>query len=166
LWLRDLIPVNLLSTWGERLVGVMFFGIGIWALRRALKHNVHTHKHEHDGERHVHVHVHDCRQHERLAAHRHIHTAFAIGTLHGLAGSSHFVGVLPMLALPTRTEAFGYLLAFGTGTILAMAIFSCVIGLVATRCAAKGDRMYRGLMSACSVAAMAVGCFWLATSWR
>ena len=38
LWLRDLIPVDLLSTWGERLVGVMLFGIGWWALRRALKH--------------------------------------------------------------------------------------------------------------------------------
>src|SRR6185503_3089777 len=52
LWLRDLLPVDLLSTWGERLVGVMLFGIGLWALRRALKHNVHAHEHEHDGDRH------------------------------------------------------------------------------------------------------------------
>ncbi len=29
LWLRDLLPVNLLSTWGERMVGVMLFGIGL-----------------------------------------------------------------------------------------------------------------------------------------
>lgn len=166
LWLRDLIPVTLLSTWGERLVGVMLFGIGLWALRRALKHNVHTHEHEHDGERHVHVHVHDHRRHERPAAHRHTHTAFAIGTLHGLAGSSHFLGVLPMLALPTKTQAIGYLLSFGGGTVMAMAVFSWAMGLVATRCAWNGAKMYRGLMSACAVAAMAVGCFWLATSWR
>jgi len=37
LWLRDLLPLDLLSTWGERLVGVMLFGIGLWALRKALK---------------------------------------------------------------------------------------------------------------------------------
>src|SRR6267142_713583 len=42
LWLRDLLPVAMLSSWGERLVGVMLFGIGFWALRRGLKQNVHT----------------------------------------------------------------------------------------------------------------------------
>src|SRR5207249_2193668 len=49
LWLRDLLPVNLLSTWGERTVGVMLFGIGLWALRKAFR--IHAHEHEHDGER-------------------------------------------------------------------------------------------------------------------
>src|SRR5215470_227275 len=56
LWLRNLLPVDLLSSWGEHLVGVMLFGIGLWALRAALK--VHTHEHEHDGDRHVHFHTH------------------------------------------------------------------------------------------------------------
>jgi len=28
--------------------------------------------------------------------------AFGVGTLHGLAGSSHLLGVLPALALPSR----------------------------------------------------------------
>ena len=27
LWLRDLIPVDLISSWGERFVGLMLFGI-------------------------------------------------------------------------------------------------------------------------------------------
>ena len=53
LWLRDLIPVNLLSTWGERTVGLLLIGIGLWAFRKALR--VHVHEHEHDGERHLHV---------------------------------------------------------------------------------------------------------------
>src|SRR5438874_6948472 len=56
LWLRDLIPVNLLSTWGERLVGVMLIGIGVWAMRKAFR--VHAHEHEHDGDRHLHMHAH------------------------------------------------------------------------------------------------------------
>ena len=169
LWLRGLLPVDLLSSWGERLVGVMLFGIGLWALRKALKSNVHVHEHDHDGQRHLHIHAHG--QHTahpaaRNAAHHHSHVAFGIGILHGLAGSSHFIGVLPILAFPTRVQAVAYLAAFGAGTVVSMAMFSSGIGLLAKRCNASGAKIYRGLMSTCAVAAMAVGCFWLVTSFR
>ncbi len=160
LWLRDLLPVDLLSSWGERVVGVMLFGIGLWALRKAFK--VHAHEHEHDGDRHVHLHAHSRRvAHEQVAAHQHSHAAFGIGILHGLAGSSHFLGVLPILAFPTRAQALAYLVAFGLGTIASMAAFSSVIGLLASRYAAGSARVYRALMSGCAATAMGVGCFWL-----
>jgi len=167
LGLRGLMPVDLLSSWGERLVGVMLFGIGLWALQRALKENVHAHEHEHDGLRHVHFHVHRRHEvHHGKGAHLHAHVAFGIGTLHGLAGSSHFLGVLPALAFPTRAEAVAYLVAFGVGTICAMAGFSWGMGWLTTRFAHRGPRIYRGLMGACAMAAIGVGCFWLVTSWR
>lgn len=162
LWLRDKLPIDLLSSWGDRAVGVVLFAIGLWALRSALKHNVHTHEHEHEGERHVHVHVHETkREHELPVAHQHTHTAFAIGTLHGLAGSSHVLGILPMLALPTKVQAVSYLFAFGAGTILAMGLFSCGIGFMAVRCASSGAKVYRALMSACGTAAMIIGAVWV-----
>jgi hypothetical protein len=161
LFLRDLLPVDLISSWGDRVVGVVLFGIGFWALRGALKQNVHTHEHEHDGERHVHFHVHHHRgAHETSRAHQHTHAAFAIGTLHGLAGSSHLLGILPMLALPTKTQAIGYLLSFGTGTVFAMALFSWCIGLFAIRCG-NSAIVYRRLMSTCGIAAMIIGCLWV-----
>jgi len=166
LWLRDLLPVEWLSTWGERLVGVMLCGIGLWALRRALQHTVHTHEHEHDGERHVHFHTHGHETHERAEAHHHGHAAFGIGTLHGLAGSSHFLGVLPALAFPTNTQAVTYLIAFGIGTVISMATFSSVLGLVTTKFATASLRVYRGLLAGCAITAFGVGCFWLATSWN
>ena len=167
LWLRDLIPVDLLSSWGERLVGVMLFGIGLWALKSALQHNVHTHEHEHDGDRHVHFHTHGHGHgQDRPAAHYHTHAAFGIGTLHGLAGSSHFLGVLPALAFPSKVQAASYLLAYGIGTVIAMAVFSWGMGLMAARFEARGAKLYRNLLGGCAVAAMGVGCFWLATSWR
>jgi len=167
LWLRDALPMDLLSSWGERMVGVMLLGIGFWGLRKAFKNQVHTHEHEHGGDRHVHVHVHSHgHPKENLVAHRHTHAAFGIGILHGLAGSSHFLGVLPTLAFPTTLEAVAYLAAFGLGTVLSMATFSSAMGLVATRCSAGSARTYRHLMSASSVAAMGVGIFWLAASWR
>lgn len=168
LWLRDWIPVNLvsswshlISTWGERLVGVMLIGIGYWALRKALR--IHAHEHEHDGERHVHLHAHAHKiAHEQPAAHQeHTHAAFGIGILHGLAGSSHFLGVLPVLWFPTRVQAIGYLTAFAVGTVLSMATFSWLIGLLTSRWADGSAKIYRSLMGACAASAIAVGCFWL-----
>ena len=167
LWLRDWLPVDLLSTWGERLVGVMLFGIGLWALRRALKHNVHTHEHTHDGQPHLHFHTHSHgHTPEEKDGHRHTHAAFGIGILHGLAGSSHFLGVLPILAFPTKTQAAEDLIAFGAGTILSMASLSWVLGAITKRFAFGSLKIYRGLLGTCAVAAMTVGIFWLATSWR
>jgi ABC-type nickel/cobalt efflux system permease component RcnA len=160
LWLRDRLPVDLLSSWGERMVGVMLFAIGIWALRKAL--TVHAHEHGHGEEHHVHLHAHGHRvAHEQLEAHaHHTHAAFGIGLLHGLAGSSHFLGVLPILAFPSRVQALTYLLAFGTGTIASMAAFSWLMGSAAARCAEGSTRLYRRLLFSCGGAAMLVGCFW------
>jgi ABC-type nickel/cobalt efflux system permease component RcnA len=161
LWLRDLLPIKSLSEWGERCVGVMLLAIGAWALRRAFR--VHTHEHEHDGGRHLHIHAHSPHtpHHAPEAHHVHTHAAFGIGILHGLAGSSHFLGVLPILAFPTRTQAVGYLAAFAIGTIASMAGFAWVMGALTSRYAAASTRVYRGLMSACAAIAMAVGLFWL-----
>jgi sulfite exporter TauE/SafE len=165
LWLRGLLPVEWLSSWGERAVGVMLFGIGLWALRGALRTHVHAHEHEHDGQRHVHFHVHrHGHGHDEAASHLHAHAAFGIGVLHGLAGSSHFLGVLPALALPTPMAAATYLVAFALGTIGAMAAFSWGVGRLAAGSARRGVRLYRGLMGACALAALGVGAFWFVTS--
>src|SRR3989442_15739149 len=94
--------------------------------------------------------------------HAHTHAAFGIGTLHGLAGSSHFLGILPALALPSNLLAAGYLAAFGVGTVLAMVLFSHVIGAVAARFKVRMWKAYRGMMFACSAIAFVVGAAWLA----
>jgi len=161
LWLRDALPLDLLSSWGERMVGIMLFGIGVWGIRKAF--TLHAHEHEHEGDRHLHFHAHARKiSHDNPSAHdHHTHAAFGIGLLHGLAGSSHFLGVLPILAFPTRMQALSYLVSFGAGTIISMALFSTVIGWIATRCSLAGFSIYRGLMSICALAALGVGIFWL-----
>jgi sulfite exporter TauE/SafE len=167
LWVRDQLPLNLLSTWGERLVGVVLFGIGLWAWRKAMRNKIHAHEHEHAGERHIHVHAHPYRlPHEHAEAHHHTHAAFGIGLLHGLAGSSHLLGVLPALGFPTKLEAVVYLAAFGGATIISMAMFSWAMGLLASGCASRGARVYRGLMGCCAVMAMIMGCSWLIISFK
>src|SRR3954464_16026444 len=148
LLLRDLIPTDLISNWGERLVGLMLVAIGLWALRKAFR--VHAHEHEHDGDRHLHLHTHVPRQgHDRQEAHaHHTHAALGIGVLHGLAGSSHFLAVLPLLALPNHKLAICYMAGFAVGTILSMASFSAIMSLLADRFARSGLQIYRGLMCA------------------
>ena len=167
LWLREALPKDLISSWCERFVGVVLIAIGIWGFRTALRKRVHVHEHDHEGHDHVHVHAHGTTTAHRPAeskTHVHTHTAFAVGTLHGLAGSSHFLGVLPALAFPTRHEAYGYLGAFGVGTILAMVVFAAVVGLIAQGFGGKGLKAYQFMMYGCSTAAVVVGLFWLWTA--
>jgi hypothetical protein len=93
--------------------------------------------------------------------HRHGHAAFAVGTLHGLAGSAHFVGILPALALPSVALGGIYLAAFCVGTVVAMVAFAFAIGGIASRCARHGMGLYRAMLGLNAVAALAIGCWWL-----
>src|SRR5512136_1769586 len=46
LLLREVLPIEALSSWGERLVGVVLIGIGVWGARRAAGLTIHVHEHE------------------------------------------------------------------------------------------------------------------------
>jgi len=159
LLLRGLLPVNLISNWSDRLVGALLIGIGLWTLRKALL--VHTHSHEHEGESHQHIHVHS-RDGKAHSAKRHVHThaAFGIGTLHGLSGSSHFLAIIPALAMPSTALAIIYLGCYGLGTVLAMILFATAINSLSMRFAGAA-KMYRGFLFACSAVAVSVGCLWM-----
>ena len=157
---RQLLPIGFISSWSERLVGVLLMAIGFWGLRKAAQ--IHTHEHWHHGERHTHIHAHSSSKYHREAAHVHRHAAFGIGALHGLAGGSHFLGVLPALAFPTLSGALVYLAAFGCGTIVAMAFFSSMMGFISARCAVGRENILRLLMAATSMAAAVIGIYWVA----
>jgi hypothetical protein len=149
--LRDVLPpVALISAWSERLVGAALIAVGLWALRHALR--IGDTAHVHNGAAHEHVHVQRGTWGRRIG---HAHASFFMGVLHGVAGSSHFLGVLPALALPTRSASLAYIAAFGAGSIVAMTGFGAVIGL------APGPRTERTFMLAAASMACAVGGVWL-----
>ena len=152
--LRDLLPpVDAIAAWSERLVGAALIAVGLWALRAALR--ISTAPHAHGPLTHEHVHVQAGPAITRRIGHA--HASFLMGVLHGLAGSSHFLGVLPALALPSRAAALAYLAAFGAGSIVAMTGFGAVLG------AAPGPRTRQAFMLTAALVAFAVGGVWLVT---
>jgi hypothetical protein len=165
LWLREWLPLDALSSWSERAVGVVLIGIGLWGLHRALGLHVHTHPHSHGQVRHEHAHVHGvaitCDAPHAAVGHAHTHAAFFVGVLHGLAGSSHLIGVLPALALPGLLASAGYLGGYGGGTVAGMTLFAGGMGWLAARARTGHVDAPRWLLSACSACALLVGAAWL-----
>lgn len=167
LWLREWLPVDAVSSWSERAVGVVLIGIGLWGLHRALRRHVHSHPHSHGPVRHEHAHTHatpHTREADpRVGGHAHTHAAFLVGVLHGLAGSSHLIGVLPALALPGLLASTGYLGGYGAGTVAGMTLFAGAIGWIAAQARIRHVDAPRWLLSACSTLALIVGAAWLVT---
>ena len=154
-------PLDVLSAWSERLVGAALIAIGLWALGRSLR--ITRARHQHGEWSHNHLHVQAGPQWTRRLGHP--HASFCMGVLHGVAGSSHFLGVLPALALPTMGAAVLYVTAFGVGTVAAMTTFAASIGAVAIR-GGQGPRTYRTMMSVAAVLAIVVGGVWLMAPWK
>ena len=83
-----------------------------------------------------------------------------MGVLHGVAGSSHFFGVLPALALPSAGAALMYIGAFGVGTVAAMTAFAAAVGLLGVHTSSNA-RLHRAMMSVAAALAMLIGGVWL-----
>ena len=155
--LRDLLPpVEVISAWGERIVGGALIGVGLWAFRRSAR--VEQAPHHHGRLEHDHLHVRRGPAWFRRLGHA--HASFCMGVLHGVAGSSHFFGVIPALALPTRAAAVTYIGAFGVGTVAAMTIFAAVVGSLGGNFS-NSPRAHRVMMATAAALAIAVGGVWL-----
>ena len=157
LLLRDALPpIETLSAVSERLVGAALIAVGLWALGRStrLRHAAHVHGSL------AHDHLHVQRGPAWMRRLGHAHASFCLGVLHGIAGSSHFFGVLPALALPSVSASLAYLAAFGAGTVMAMTAFAAVVGIGSVRLP-NGARAHRLMMVTAALLAIVVGSVWL-----
>jgi hypothetical protein len=134
LLLSEQLPLDAISSYSERLVGVALIAVGVWGIRKASRPS---------------------------RPHTHAGASFAMGTLHGLAGSSHLFGILPALAFSLQSDAVLYLAGFGIGGILGMSVFAAAVGVVSFRLGHNHPGRYRGLLYASSAAALVIGGFWL-----
>jgi ABC-type nickel/cobalt efflux system permease component RcnA len=168
---------------GEAVVGVLLVGIGLWAMRRARKlhlhapeeHGDHAHLHAHRGAEAVHAHAHQpaaehghAHPHPPAGHHHHgapkdRHGITMVGLMHGLAGTSAVVALVPVTLMDQRIVGLGYLVAFGLGTIVAMTAYA-VVAAVALRRASEGSlRWGRAIGRFVGVGSVVVGCWWI---WR
>lgn len=161
---RAALPIDVISHWSERLVGVVLILVGLWGLRSLLKTRVHAHVHRHDEaeSEHAHIHVHATGIDERHPhTHEHTHSAVGVGILHGLAGTSHLLGVLPAIAFAKLLESVSYVIGFGIGSMLGMTLFTWGLGTLASAFERRGTRIYRTLAGASCAAAVLLGAGWL-----
>lgn len=140
LMLKQRLPLDAISAYSERIVGVSLIVIGLWGIRGAWVR---------------------ARAGAEVRGHTHPAASFAMGTIHGLAGSSHLFGVLPALAFAARADSMLYLGGFGIGAIAGMSAFAAGLGLVSIRLGGIEQRRYRGFLYASSAAALVIGGFWL-----
>jgi hypothetical protein len=128
--LREVFLVELVGAWSELAVGALLVVIGGWAIRRARPSR---------------------------AVHVHLRPAFGVGTLHGSAGASHLVGLVPAMGLPLGS-AVAYLLAFLVGAAAAMTAVGMLCGAASHH---VGPRGRSSLHAFAGVAAVAVGIAWM-----
>jgi len=148
--LRGILPLERVSSWSERLVGAVLIAVGLWGLRRAfgprLVEEAHSHSHSHEP---------DGQPPWPGSA------ALWIGSLHGLAGSSHILGLLPALAFGNRSASLAYIGGFGLGAIMAMVAFASALGAASVRLTANGGRGFQALLGGASAVSIVLGGFWL-----
>ena len=152
---KDLINVELMSSYAEFLVGISLLIVGLLAIRTSLRVNIHMHQHMH-GEDTPHKHFHFHSLGNKL--HRsNNHAATGLGVLHGFAGASHLIAIIPALALPFL-GALVYLFAYLLGSVFAM---GCVV-LGISFAANKANKMfYPFLMRSTGGLSIVTGIFWL-----
>jgi ABC-type nickel/cobalt efflux system permease component RcnA len=149
---------------GEALVGLMLVGLGLWALVAARK--LHLHPVQEHGD-HAHLHLHGsggahghAHPHAEDAAHDHGGITL-VGLLHGLAGTTGVVALVPMTMMDRVGLGLGYLSAFGAGVTVAMTLFALTAALVMRRATAASLVWGRRIVGVVGVAGIVVGLWWV-----
>ena len=163
-FLKDKIPVEAISENSERFVGFMLIGIGIWAVYR-VRHNTkkftYPHTHTHDNDTYTHIHKtggkHD---HNQVKKHNAV-LSFFIGIVHGFAGISHFILMLPVLGYKSAADSVKYMLGFSLGIISAMIIYTLVIEKIADSTQKSHGIKIFWLQYAGAFFAFVIGIYWI-----
>ncbi len=136
--------------WLEAVVGVMLIGLGADVLRRLIRERVHFHNHRHGRLIHFHAHSHAGEVVHATSPHAHAHgvrlsaRALIVGLVHGLAGSA-LLTLLTAQAVDNLWQGLAYIVLFGIGSIVGMALLSCAISVPLRLAARHLTWAYNGL---------------------
>jgi len=124
----------------EAIVGVMLVMLGLRVFFRLAAGGVlHVHAHGHGERVHLHPHIHQpsevhpgndgiVHHHEIPQPPRPSRISFAVGLIHGLAGSAGLT-LLLLPTIPTRVTGLVYLVVFAVGSVCGMAASTLVLSL-------------------------------------
>lgn len=159
--LRSFLPRFVEQT-AEILIGGIIVVLAVRLLLNWRHGAFHAHVHAHGGDPHAHVHSH---AHDASHVHHHrVRTpaqAFAIGLVHGLAGSGA-VAVLIVAAVSDRRLAVLALVLLALGTAVSMTALSAVVGR--TLSAARGRRLLEPAVPGLAGAALCFGVWYAAAA--
>ncbi|MEM6515948.1 MAG: sulfite exporter TauE/SafE family protein [Bacteroidota bacterium] len=161
---KNIVPVELISNHSEQLVAFVLIGVGAWALYRIFyKEKVHKTPHIHaNGDVYLHRHdeKHTSHAHDQSQNKNKLGSSFGIGILHGLAGIAHFILLLPALGFETRFESLQYIIGFSIGTVIAMTIYTLILGKVTER-STNNKSLLNGIRIAGGFFALFTGVYWM-----
>jgi cytochrome c biogenesis protein CcdA len=155
----------------EAAVGLALISVGIWAVRAT--RNLHLHPPaEHGDHAHLHLHAGAALKHGHPHGataphppHHHPKGITAVGLLHGLAGTSAAVALVPMTLVRETWVGLAYLAAFGVGVTVGMSAFALVAALALRHAAGTSIEWGRRTGWLAGVASLGVGLWWLGRAW-
>jgi ABC-type nickel/cobalt efflux system permease component RcnA len=152
------------AQWLELVVGIMLVVLGANVLWRLWRDRIHfgTHRHA-DGTLHMHAHSHAGDRGPHAAnPHHHEHPegipwrTLLIGSMHGMAGSAALV-VLTASSITDPWAGIAYVLLFGLGSVVGMALLSAVIAVPLTWTAGSLTVANRAIQATIGLVTMSVG---------
>ena len=158
IFIKDITPLKNFSNIAELLVGISLLFVGVYAIKNSFQLSIHTHSHKHqNGIAHRHYHFH---MKEPKKNNKHSHALTGIGLLHGIAGGSHFLAILPALAL-SLTNACAYLVSYLIGSLISMNLFTCLISFTTFNI---GQKFIKRLIVFAGGLSFSMGLFWIQKS--
>ncbi len=159
IFIKDITPLNKFSNIAELLVGISLLFVGLFAIKNSFNLSIHSHSHKHENgftHRHYHFHINEQKNNNT----KHSHALTGLGLLHGIAGGSHFLSILPALAL-SLTNAYVYLFSYLIGSIISMNLFTCLISFTTFNI---GKKFINRLIAFAGGLSFSMGLFWIQKS--
>ena len=159
IFIKDITPLKNFSNIAELLVGISLLFVGVYAIKNSFQLSIHTHSHKHENgiaHRHYHFHINEHKNNNN----NHSHALTGLGLLHGIAGGSHFLAILPALAL-SLTNACVYLFSYLIGSLISMNLFTCLISFTTFKASQK---FIKRLIAVAGGLSFSLGLFWIQRS--
>lgn len=160
------------TAYGEAGVGLMLVAVGAWAFASARRMHLHPPA-EHGNHAHLHAHLDHDHPHTHTHAHPHPHThphdaghdlgagITVVGLMHGLAGTSGVVVLVPVTLMHSTAFGLGYLAAFGVGVTLAMSCYAVVAAMAIQGATRRSIELGRQVAMGVGMAGAMVGVWWV-----